>query len=458
MVKSDIPFGSEFSPTQIELEKVLEIAINSTDWHNFEDQIRSEYFETRKISDYNKGKLANNCKLSMQAYGIIDTDANLTDFGKKLYSQINDEDELISTLAKHILLNLYGLTVIECLKDMEAAGEKITLTKLRIWLKDRGINFPRGGKHPSVLRLWLEKAGIFYPNSWRVNDKRLQDILGTTYGEIEELSTFSEQQRAFILTLVNIDSPDPVQSNEIEKLATTAYGTKFDEKNLPKQVLYPLEKKGYITLTRGTKKKGRGAKPFFVECTKKLEKDIIEPILKQLDKQVHIEIRPYLRKTFTELLIEIDLKDTYLKGLALEALAFKLMRLLNLQYVATRLMGSQTGGAEVDLIFESLNPTYLIWQVQCKNTKTVRLNDVAKEVGIAPTLNSNIIVIISTGKIGSETRRFANNIMGQTNLIILLIDGEDIQAIKDNPTVIRDIIYRESKHANNLKKIELSET
>jgi len=458
MVKSDIPFGSEFSPSQIELVKVLEIVKNSEDWHNFEDKIRAEYFETHSTSDYNKGKLANNCKLSMIAYGIIDRDAKLTDFGDELYSKINDNDALITLFAKHILLNLYGLTVIECLKDMEAAGEKITLTKLRVWLRERGINFPRGGKHPSVLKLWLEKAGIFYQNSWRVNDKRLEEVLGTTYGEIEGLARLSEQQRSFITTLVNVNSPNPVQSNEIEKLATAAHGTKFDEKNLPKQVLYPLEKMGYIKLTRGTKKSGRGAKPFLVEYTNKLETEIIEPIIKQLENQVHIEIRPYLRKTFTDLLVEIKSSNSYLKGLALEAFGFKLMRLLDLQYVATRLKGSQTAGAEVDLIFESLNPTHLIWQVQCKNTKTVRLNDLAKEIGLASLLQSNIIVLISTGKISSETRRFANKIMGETNLVIIFIDKEDIQTIKNNPPVIRDIVYRESKHAMNLKKINPNET
>jgi hypothetical protein len=43
------------------------------------------------------------------------------------------------------------------------------------------------------------------------------------------------------------------------------------------------------------------------------------------------------RKPLAAILEEIKVSDTYIRGLALEALAFKLMRLLDLEYVATRL-------------------------------------------------------------------------------------------------------------------------
>jgi len=70
----------------------------------------------------------------------------------------------------------------------------------------------------------------------------------------------------------------------------------------------------------------------------------------------------------------------HIRGLALEALAFKLMRIIDLDYVATRLRGNATGGAEVDLLFESSRLVFSRWQVQCKNTSRVTLDDVAKEV------------------------------------------------------------------------------
>src|SRR5262245_42519025 len=103
MPKSDLPFGSEFSPSQIRLPEVLEFAHqHGGDWHAFEDAVRLAYFERHSTSDYNRGKLANNTKLGMIAYGIIDRDANLTDFGRRLFALRGDESALYAALGEHI--------------------------------------------------------------------------------------------------------------------------------------------------------------------------------------------------------------------------------------------------------------------------------------------------------------------------------------------------------------------
>lgn len=262
MVKSDLPFGSEFSPSQVDILRVLKIAKNSKgDWKLFENSIRKEYYENNKTSDYNKNKLANNCKLSMIAYDLIDRNSNLTATGIELLKLEKDPDELYDKFAKHIILNKMGYALIQCIQDMHSAGEKIDLIKLREWLKERGIEFPRGGKHPSIMRLWLEKAGVFEKNSYIVNEVNLNRIIGSSENEIEVLALLTLEQKAFVKTLVNLDK-DNLLSNEIEKLASLTYGVRYNEKNLPKQVLYPLRDKGYITLERGTKENGRGAKPF----------------------------------------------------------------------------------------------------------------------------------------------------------------------------------------------------
>lgn len=78
--KSDLPFGSEFSPSRISLEKVLRLAeANDGNWKELEIAIYSEYFSSNSTSDYNKKKLANNTKLGMQAYGLLDKDGHLTE-------------------------------------------------------------------------------------------------------------------------------------------------------------------------------------------------------------------------------------------------------------------------------------------------------------------------------------------------------------------------------------------
>jgi site-specific DNA-methyltransferase (cytosine-N4-specific) len=52
------------------------------DWHALEDAIRQEYFESHATSEYNRRKLANNCKLGMIAYGVLNRDGFLTDLGR----------------------------------------------------------------------------------------------------------------------------------------------------------------------------------------------------------------------------------------------------------------------------------------------------------------------------------------------------------------------------------------
>ena len=417
--------------------------------------MRKRYFAEHETSDYNKKKLANNTKLSLRSYGIIkEIDATLTEFGVVLYDLRDDDFTLYTTFARHILKNHHGMNFVQCILDMHAAGEGIDLNKLRQWLRERGISVPRGGKHMSTLRLWLERAGVFI-SGYRVDQTRLNEILGLDVEEFEVLATLTPEQRAYLKALANIDGGGPHPSNDIEELAAATYGTSFNEKNLPKQVLYPLRDAGYIFLERGTKKAGRGAKPFFITTTEKLTADLIAPLVEQIEKQTQADLRPMLRKSLKEIYRELKSEDRHHRGLALEALAFKLMRLIDLTYVATRLRGNVTGGAEVDLIFESARLVFSRWQVQCKNTVRVSLDDVAKEVGLTHFLKSNAIVMVSTGEIGGEARRYANKVMADSNLCIVMVDGADLALVAARPASIVDVFVRESRHAMDLKRLEL---
>lgn len=457
MPKSDLPFGSEFSPSQIDLVQVLEMANEHTgDWRALEDAIRQKYFDSHPTSEYNRRKLANNCKLGMIAYGLIDRNGILTEIGNKLLSLEGKPSEMHKVLAHHILMELKGLTVVQTAQDMHMRGERFDLQKLREWLQERGVHFPRGGKHPSIMRLWLEKAGVVTSADWQIDTDRLQEIIGASLDTIDEIAMLTIEQKAFLRTLANMGGPGPYLSNEVEKLASTTYGAKFEEKNLPKTVLYPLEKAGYISLTRGTKKIGRGAKPFQVSLTDKMVSEVVTPLIDCLQSQAQPDLRPLLRKQFSEILSNLSSSDRHIKGLALEALAFYLMRLIDLQYVATRLRGQATGGAEVDLIFEGARLIYSRWQIQCKNTKFVSLDDVAKEVGLTIQLKSNVVMVVSTGNISTEARKYAQNVMSTTNLNVVLLDSTDLQKIADNPTYIAGALNREAKQAMKIKKLDLS--
>ena len=454
--KSDLPFGSEFSPSQIDLAEALALAEeHGGDWRAFEKAVRSAWFEGHKTSDYNRGKLANNTKLGMIAYGIIDRDAALTEFGRELLNVGDYEASLYERLAKHVLLNLHGMSLVGCIRDMEAAGERVNLTTLREALGARGVHFPRGGKHPSMMRLWLAKAGVFVGSRWQIDPFRVEEILGLGVDEFDALADLPAMQRAFLRALANTGTRTPQPANEVARLATTTYGEKFPEKSLPKLVLNDLVAAGYIKAEKTTG--GRGAKPFLVAPTAKLIAEVVDPLLEQLSRQTDPKLLRLLRRPLADILAELDDKDRFVAGLALEALAFKIMRLLDMTYVATRLRANQTGGAEVDLIFESARLVFSRWQIQCKNTARVSLDDVAKEVGLTHFLKSNAIVVVTTGEVGAEARRYANRIMADTNLAVVMLDGRDLASISDSPARIVRAFEREARHAMNLKKLDSKE-
>ena len=454
--KSDLPFGSEFSPSQIDLSEALALAdVHGGDWRAFEQAVRTAWFDAHDTSDYNRGKLANNTKLGMIAYGIVDRDASLTPFGRELLAVRDDEANLYERLANHILLNLHGMSLVGCIRDMEASGESVNLTTLREALGVRGVHFPRGGKHPSMMRLWLAKAGVFVGSRWQIDPLRVEEILGLGVDDFEALADLSAMQRAFLRALANTGTRTPQPANEIARLATATFGEKFPEKSLPKVVLNDLVAAGYITVEKTTG--GRGAKPFLVAPTEKLVADVVDPLLAQLGRQTDPKLLWLLRRPLADVLAELDDRDRYVAGLALEALAFKIMRLLDMSYVATRLRANQTGGAEVDLIFESARLVFSRWQIQCKNTARVSLDDVAKEVGLTHFLKSNAIVVVTTGEVGAEARRYANRIMADTNLAVVMLDGRDLASISESPARIVRAFGREARHAMNLKKLDIKE-
>lgn len=457
---SDLPFGSEFSPSQIELPKLLEIVhAHAGDSDALVDAILNEYFSghvrgsMERDAARNRLKLADNCRLGLIAYRIINRDTTLTDFGHHLYDLRYSEAKLYASLARHILLNLKGMALVRCIQDMTTAGDEVNLTTLREALATRGVHYPSGGKHPSMMRLWLAKAGVFVGNRWQTDDERLQEILGADPADFDALAEFTPEQRAFLRALANTGLSTPQPANEVARLAAATYGVKFPEKSLPKLVLNAIEKAGYIIVEKTTT--GRGAKPFLVAPTEKLAADIVGPLLDQLKGQTDPKLLDLLRKPMGSILTELKSTDRHVSGLALEALAFKLMRLLDMTYKATRLRASSTGGAEVDLVFESARLVFSRWQIQCKNTKAVSLDDVAKEVGLTHFLKSNVIVIVTTGRVGAEARRYANRIMRESNLAIVMVDGNDLQRVCQHPSAVIDVFNREASAAMKLKVLEV---
>ncbi|MGG3885939.1 restriction endonuclease [Brevibacillus panacihumi] len=441
--RSDIPMASEFSPEQVNLKEVLEIA-NACNG----DKVKFDNVIHTKVFPKSTFKTSQNCRLSMTRYLIIDDTTKLTAFGQSLFDVRNDEKELYSRLAKHILENLNGYILVNTVREMQKGKEKITLPTVAKKLREKGIHVKDTATHHGKMRQWLEKANIF--SGWDINEVELENLTGTTKEDLEALKDLTKKQRAFIHSLWVLGSGE---AKDIAMHASMTKQIEFNEKALSTEIVTPLEKKGFISVTK------KASRSTFITPTALMEKEIMLPLLESLLKEVSSDLHRFLEKPLDEVLQDVDSTDTHIKGLALEALAIRLMNSINLKYVETRMRNATTGGAEVDLIFESNAAQQLFfsrWQVQCKNTKNVSLEDVAKEVGLTFHLKSNVIVIITTGKIGQAARDYSKGVMANSNLVLILIDGSDLQKLKNDLGFMRYILERETRTASSIKDLDNS--
>jgi site-specific DNA-methyltransferase (cytosine-N4-specific) len=450
MQKSDIPFGSEFSPTIVDFSQLLQlVSVHEGDLSALQSAIRQTWFETRQTSEHNKQTLSMNVRLGMQKYELIDSVGNFTELGRRLLNSVTPEERL-DLFGRHILLNLNGANLVQTVLQMQAAGETITLLSLRPALEIRGIHTSSANKSISIMRLWLQECGVFSEH-YRVNMKRYESLIGISADEVEALSSLPRPLSAYLRALASLVEPGPFKSIEVRRLAEESFGGRYNEKQFARDVLRPLEAAGYVSTVRS----GGRAKAFTVTATNKLSSEVTLPLLSQFDVKMTPGLSAMLKRPLPEIMLELASSDKHVKGLALEALAFRLMWIVGLNYLGTRLTGDRTSGAEVDLMFDSAFPIYSRWQVQCKNTSDVSLEDVAKEVGLAQYLRTNAIVIVTTGKIGRSARRYADNIMRNTNLAILMIEGKDIQAVLKSPVEMVNILDREAESARRLKPLDL---
>src|SRR5262249_23221651 len=98
-----------------------------------------------------------------------------------------------------------------------------------------------------------------------------------------------------------------------------------------------------------------------------------------------------------------------------------------------RLRSAQTAGCEVDLIVEGARLVFTRWQIQCKNTGAVEVDDLAKEIGLAMLLHSHMVLLVTTGRFRRSVLQHARRINEATALQFALIDGSMLARIGSDP-------------------------
>ena len=449
MEPNKLPFGTQFSPNIVDLKQLLTMA-DQYDGHPINDLVQAiatKYWPTSAESY----KLAGNCKISLTNYELVSDDTiHLTDVGRRLLS-MEDDDQLYREFAKHILLRLNGLVLIETLRRLNLNGEPLTNVSINNSLIAQGFQLKQTSNNAQVMKLWLSKAGIL--DDWAIDEDALDDLLKLRSNEIESFKELSAEQYFFLLSLCNAAVDTEISAISVRELATASFGIRFDEKAFAQKVIKPLQDKDLIIAEKTTG--GRGAKPYMVKLSEKSKREVVQPLLEQFREQVGNALADAYCKTFAELHTEIHSDDTYKKGLALEAFAIKVMRIIGLDFLKTRYRDIQVGGAEVDVLFDSTRLMYSRWQVQCKNTTRVTIDQVAKEVGLSHMLKSNAIVMMTTGHLTADAKRYAYRIMEDMNLCILTLEKEDIEMIIGDPTKIVDIFNSQARYAKKIKPLHI---
>lgn len=461
MPKSSIPFGSEFGPNQVDLVAVLQLAHDHAgDGAAFTAAIARRYgwpLDTAK-----------NTRLGLQSYQLLAND-RLTELGERLLALAATPDRLYDEFARHILLNLHGLEVATAIDAMLKLGEPPTLASLSAYLKPLGLYVPTTGTHLSKLRGWLALAGVFTDERGfgSLDMARVRALLGLeSDAEIDIFAEMPDDQRSFLKALANLpmaDIPDatPLLASAVVEYATTLYGTIFNEKNLVRVTLLPLQEAGFITIDKPPKATGEEAgarrivsgKSTLVFRTEKFANECLIPLIDRL-AGTGLAVRHLMRKPLSEILVELGSPDRNIKGRALEALAFYFTRLLDLEFRAWRHRGKDTGGAEVDVLVEGIRLIFSRWQIQCKNTETVSLDDVAKEVGVAlGQLKSNVIMVVTTGRLARDARVFAEDTMRSTHLNIIAIERRELAILVASPPKIAALLNEKARQVMDIKAL-----
>jgi Restriction endonuclease len=461
-----LPEANEFSPGQVSLKRVLELAReNEGDRAAIIETIRQEYFlntAATKLDPAEKLKQqrtrAYNVTVGLKGYGLFDLKTHrLTEAGRKL-AAIEDEQAIHEAFASHILTNCHGLEVLEAVRSIQSRRQRVTKASLSQELRSRGFTLPRATTHHTKLLGWLRKAGVVDAVN-TVDDQAVRHFSGVSLDILEEWALMTREQKALLRILrqeAEIHGDALISAKEIVDKAEYQFGHVFSEDQLRAKVFRPLETAGWVRLSE--MKPGRGGKSGQIAATSKLAELDLEIIGGQSEWGIPPDLRARLDTPLEKIHDELVSTDKHTRGIALELLAVRIAHDLGLVPLRFRERGIETGGAEVDLIAEGAHLHSSRWLFQCKNTpSSVGVAALAKEVGMALLLRAHVIVLATTGRFAESVNAFAKELSETSYLQAVLLDGKALAAHRlKGAGALLDFFHREAEQTVQLKRPQIS--
>ncbi len=451
--KKHLPEALEFAPKPLQrgggLQGLLaEVDRSRPDLAKLKEAIRKRFFKDSAPKQKEPAKrlkvqttLAYNSLLGACKYGLVDrATLRLTDLGREVLD-CDDDQERHDLLARHIIRNLYGLEVLMAIREMQAAGSKVDKNTLQAYLEQMGFALPRATANHLRFLLWLRQAGVLPEKGYEISEEAVEAIAGISLNAADEWSVLTNEQQAFLRVLrekAMFEGETPIPAKALFDAVEDEYGPIFRRPDqLAATILNPLAEAGWIARA-GAGKSGRGGKSGRVAATAKLLE--IEPDLLPSGDGLGIpaDLRANLQTPPEQIYRDLGSSNTHVKGVALELLALRMANDLSLTAVKMRERSASTGGAEVDLIADAAHLHFSRWLLQCKNTKTITVAALAKEVGMAVLLKASVIVIVTTGRIPSSVDTYARELALSSSLQAILVDGALLERYrKGGPDVLR---------------------
>jgi DNA modification methylase len=459
-------YGHQFEPEKFSLLEIVQLCQECEPRRKeLENQIAQRYFakhskssEPTKVAE-NIGKLSMNCFFSLRAYRIVekvndnDWSYKLTDLAQEILINQGETEAAGQIFARHILTNLTGISLLKAIEAINARGDKPQLELIAYELQEMGYSISPNAIYTSTMRKWLELAGVF-EREYEINWDIVSELLEIDKDYIDELYTLDSQQKYFLLAMIHLDIKDLTTWNQIVKYATSVYKIRFPSKSFVQEIIKPLVEVGLIETDKTTG--GRGAKSNKVKLTDKARKELIYRLLTSIAEMTEIT-QTELNRSFEDVINDLDNDDKHIKGKALELLAIWMIRLTSLRFTKWRKRDYETGQGEVDVLAASDRFVYHRWQIQCKNTKRVDVDVLAKEVGMTFVTGADVVMIVTTGEFTRDAFQYAYRMMEMSRYYMILIQREDIEAIKRDKTSIVQILDRKARRVFAKKELTMTE-
>lgn len=447
-----VPYTQQFAPEQTPLRRLLPIIRqNLGKCGALKKAIAAAFFKDTKSPE----KVAGNTLISLRVYGVIDAGCEITEFGRRLIDS-TDAKAAHEILAKHLLLKLDAISLVETLREMKSAGSKFSIIDITDELSKRGFKVSANSSDLSGVLNWLREAGVL--KDYNVDEEKYAELVGAPTKTIEALKGLNVAQISFLRAMVALGVTDWTPHNQIVEHAETLYAGEafYNWKEIDRMILQPLAKAGLIEVQKKPKsiEGARGGKAALVKPTGKFAKEVAEPILEPMYKAAGFsKVREIASLSMADVVNQVKTGATIdERGRALEILAVKICQLLDLDFMGLRETDENVvAGGEVDAFMHSARLVYSRWQIQCKASDRITFEAIAKEVGVSEVSLATVILIVSTGKITDGAETYRKRIISNKPLNIAIIDGESLEQIAKSPSAIGAILKAQADEAMQIK-------